>query len=113
MAYCPRCHAEYSEDVRECLDCHISLRPGHRPIRTGPDVEEILVPVGSAACLLFAALMLALGMLARQGRLAEPYGSIVLTTQPTCLTAFYVLVVVLSAGTFLYWLLRKVSERRG
>ncbi len=112
MAYCPRCHAEYSEDVRECLDCHIPLRPGHRPIRTGPDVEEILVPVGSAACLLFAALMLALGILARQGRIAEPYGSIVLTTQPTCLTAFYALVVVLSTATLLYWLLRRVSERR-
>ncbi len=113
MAYCPRCHAEYSEDVRECPDCHISLRPGHRPIRTGLDVEDILVPVGSAACLLFAVLMLALGMLARQGRLAEPYATIVVTTQPTCLTAFYALVVVLSVGTLLYWLLRKVSDRRG
>ncbi len=113
MAYCPRCHAEYSEDVRECLDCHIPLRPGHRPIRTGPDVEEILVPVGSAACLVIAALLLALGILARQGRLAEPYASIILLTQPTCLTAFYALVVVLSFATFLYWLLRKVSERRG
>ena len=57
--------------------------------------------------------MLALGILARQGRLGEPYGTIVITTQPTCLTAFYALVVVLSAGTLLYWLLRKVSERRG
>ena len=112
MAYCPRCHSEYSEGVSECVDCHIALRPGHRPIRTGPDVEEILVPVGSAACLLFAALMLALGILARQGKLAEPYGTIIVTTQPTCLTAFYALAVVLSAGTFLYWLLRKVAERR-
>ena len=67
MAYCPRCNAEYSEDVRECLECHIALRPGHRPIRMGPDVEEILVPLGSALCLLFGALMLVLGMLARQG----------------------------------------------
>jgi hypothetical protein len=113
MAYCPRCHAEYSEDVRECVDCHIPLRPGHRPIRMGPDVEDILVPIGSVLCLLFGALMLTLGILARQEKLGEPYGSIILSTQPTCLTAFYVLVVVVSAGTFLYWLLRKVSERRG
>ncbi len=112
MAYCPRCHAEYSEDVPECLDCHVPLSPGHRPIRAGPDVEDILVPIGSAACLLVAALLLTLGILARQGKLAEPYATIINLTQPTCLTAFYALAVVLSAATLLYWLLRRLSERR-
>ena len=113
MTQCPRCHSEYSDEVRDCLDCHVPLRPGHRTIRTGPDVEEILVPVGSAFCILFAALLLVLGTLARQGRLAEPYGSIVLATQSACLPAFNALFVVLSAATLLYWLLRRVTERRG
>jgi hypothetical protein len=113
MAYCPRCHAEYAEDVRECLECHVQLRPGHRPVRVGPDTEEILVPVGSAFCLVFAAAMLVLGYLAREGKLGEPLGSVMLATQPSCLTAFYALALILSTGTFLYWLLRRVSERRG
>ena len=112
MAYCPRCHAEYSEQVRQCVDCRIPLRPGHRPVRIGPDIEDVLVPVGSLFCLLFAAGMLVLAMLARQGQLAEPYSTIVLTTQPTCMTAFYAVVVVLSVVTLIYWLLRRLSERR-
>jgi hypothetical protein len=110
MAYCPRCKAEYSDEVRECLECRVPLRSGHRPVRVGPDVEEILVPIGSFFCLLFAAAMLALGVLARQGQLAEPYSSIVLSTQPTCLTAFYAVAVVLSAGTLGYWLLRRLTQ---
>jgi hypothetical protein len=112
MAYCPRCKAEYSDKVAECVDCRIQLRPGHRPVPVGPDFEEVLVPVGSAFSLLFAATMLVLGMLARQGQLVEPYSTVVLTTQPTCLTAFYAVVVVLSSATFLFWLIRRVGERR-
>lgn len=51
MLYCPRCATEYQESARECIDCHLPLRPGppplalrerqKRPLR--PDVK--LVPV--------------------------------------------------------------------
>jgi Putative prokaryotic signal transducing protein len=32
MAYCPQCGTEYEEDSRECMDCHVALRPGAPPV---------------------------------------------------------------------------------
>lgn len=51
MLHCPRCATEYDDAAKECVDCHLELRPGpppaslleriNRPLRS--DVK--LVPV--------------------------------------------------------------------
>ena len=112
MSYCPRCGSEYAEGILDCIECRVSLRPGHRPVDTGPDVEGLAVPCGSLACLFLAAGLLGIWLLARSGQLPEPLGSLIVSTQPACLVAFYAIGGVVSAATFGYWLVRRISRPR-
>ncbi len=110
MAYCPKCRREYAEGVPRCLECGIPLRPGRRPVRVPPDSSDLIVPVGSFVCLVIASLLLGSYVLARMGRLPEPWGNVVLMTQPSCLAVFYAIAAVASAATFGYWLFRRISH---
>ena len=55
MAYCPKCLTQYEESARECMDCHVALRPGSPPpaastpdeIRASHDVKLVTIRVFS------------------------------------------------------------------
>lgn len=40
VAYCPKCLVEYAEGSPECIDCHVALRSGERPIQAAEDEES-------------------------------------------------------------------------
>jgi len=112
MPYCPKCESEYAEGVLECIECRIPLRPGHRPARAGLDFQDLVVPLGSLACLFLAAALLAIYFMARSGQLPQPAAGVILMTQPTCLVVFYAVGGAISAATFAYWLVSRLLGRR-
>ena len=111
MPYCPKCGSEYAEDVRECIDCRVSLLPGRRPTRAGWEPGDLAVPCGSLACLFIAAGLLTVWLMARLEQLPQPLGGLILSTQPACLIAFYAVAGVVSAATFGLWLVRRLLRR--
>ncbi len=112
MPYCPKCESEYAEGIRECLECRVPLRPGHRPARRSLDFEDLAVPLGSLACLLIAAGLLTANFMARSGQIPQPAAGLILVTQPACLVVFYAVGGVISAGVLGYWLITRLSGRR-
>jgi hypothetical protein len=47
MPYCPHCLTEYVVGSRECIDCHVALRPGGPPDRETGESKVKLVRVRS------------------------------------------------------------------
>ncbi|TAK23221.1 MAG: hypothetical protein EPO26_08140 [Chloroflexota bacterium] len=113
MPYCPRCRSEYNVGVESCIDCHVPLvllRPV-RPALFDFDLDELMVPLGALFCLLGAVALFGVTILARDGKLDEPIGSMI-AAQPVCMTVFYGIAAILSAVVLIVALLRWLVFRR-
>lgn len=108
MPYCPKCESEYAEGIKECIECRVRLRPGHRPVHVGLDFEDILVPGALLICLIVATSLLAVWFLARMGQIPDPLGAMIVSAQPTCLIPIYAIGAIFSAGLLAVWLIRRL-----
>lgn len=107
MPYCPRCRCEYNVGVTDCIDCRVPLiaqRPRRRSL-VEFDADELIVPLGSFFCMLGGLALFGVTMLARDGRLSEPIGSMI-ASQPVCLNVFYAAAAILSGIVFAISLIR-------
>ncbi len=111
MSYCPKCHHEYADTVERCIECGRPLKKGRRPVDYDLEIEDLIVPVGSFLCALFALLMLYLRVGAQFGWVKGPIANLVVLGQPPCMTAFYAIAAIASTIVFAVWLVRRILKK--
>jgi hypothetical protein len=111
MSYCPKCHHEYAENVITCVECGRPLRKGRRPVSYALELEDVYIPIGALICGLVALALLWLRIAAGNGWLQPTLATLVETTQPPCMTAFYAIAVVACVIVTAAWVFRVIIRR--
>ena len=111
MSYCPKCQHEFADSVQTCVDCGRPLRRGRRQVRYALELEDLFIPVGTLVCGFIALVMLWLRVAAQFGWIDGSLATLVKTSQPPFMTAFYAIAVIACVVVFALWFVTVIIRR--